>query len=338
MSFDPYLGGLLLPGERPFLNRVFESIGELEPLNEYAAWLRQHGSPRGEFLETYSRALQSWNVADFPDPATMPEPWLELIGHRIVRRLADRGLSQFSDLVFSVARPALRIIASPEDDEQIPVGGSKFGGSPDLPAGFEWPIGDDCRATYNLDTAGEQPLAGFLGQLNLDELADTPAARLLPDSGLLSFFGFQNLEDDNPDLIGVMARWFPDCSVLVRGAPPAELTKGNECFAPAEITFQEFFDLPSRSGPWKDDLRELDETDREAFRFGTWSNIRNVLGYGVGTGANDPTPDKESRHLIFIKGTELTDWVWPDLHIQIGIDDLRERAFDRIRLVWVDWD
>ncbi len=338
MSFEVQLGGVLLPGERPFLNRVFESVGEFDPLREYAAWLREQGSPRAEFLEGYRRALQSWNVAEFPDPASMPEPWLEVIGHRIVRRLADRGLSRFSDLVCRLARPALRIVTNAGNDEQMPVGCSKFGGFPDLPPEFAWPNGDHCRAIYNLDTAGEQRLAGFLGQINLDELADSAAARLLPDSGLLSFFGFQDLENDNPDMIGVMAQWFPDRSSLVRREPPTELTQGNGCFAPAEIEFQEFLDLPSGSGPWKNDLHELDETDHEAFRFGTWENIYNVLGYAVGTSADDPTPDKQSRHLIFIKGSELSDWLWPDMHIQIDVDDLRQRAFDRIRLVWVDWD
>jgi uncharacterized protein YwqG len=57
----------------------------------------------------------------------------------------------------------------------IPVGASKIGGRPDLPPGTPWPARNEVRLA-------------FLGQINLGELGGFPAARLLPESGLLSFF------------------------------------------------------------------------------------------------------------------------------------------------------
>lgn len=123
---------ILLPGERPYLNRVFENIGEVPPLADYIAWLNRPTDPRGSFKDCYARAIQSWNVAEFPDPASLPPLWLELIGHRIVRRLADRSLSRYAKPVCGLARPALRIVPKRSTDKALPVGCSKFGGHPDL--------------------------------------------------------------------------------------------------------------------------------------------------------------------------------------------------------------
>lgn len=62
---------------------------------------------------------------------------------------------------------------------------SRFGGAPDVPAGFEWPY-----------YAGDSPFGGgvksrplsFLLQINCGETAAFDHSRLLPDHGLLSFF------------------------------------------------------------------------------------------------------------------------------------------------------
>jgi len=72
-------------------------------------------------------------------------------------------------------RPAIALTATRADDAQIPVGASKFGGAPDVPADFEWPMWND------------KPL-GFLAQINLEEVAPFDVEGLLPKSGLLSFF------------------------------------------------------------------------------------------------------------------------------------------------------
>ncbi len=338
MSFDETLDGTLRPGERQMICRVLSARGDALVMDEYADWLTAQGDARGGFVRQFARTLSTGSHNAFPKLVGEDEHWLEFIGYRLADRIAERGLWHFAHLVFGVARPALRMQTSPQSDEELEVGCSKFGGNPDLPADFVWPIGDQCRATYNDDTAGEQRLAGFLGQIDLDELRNAVTNDRLPLHGMLSFWGFQDLENDNPDKIGVMACWFPDRTILARREPPSNLSHGNQCFAAARITFTEFLDLPSGSGPWSDDLSPLIEADEEAFHFGTWDNIQNVLGYAVGTSADDPTPDKSSHHLIFIPGCELSGGLWPNLHIQIDVLDLAHRRFENIRLVWVDWD
>src|SRR5262249_9080079 len=126
---------------------------------------------------------------------------------------------------------------------------------PDLPPDFHWPVGEDCRAIYNDDTAGVDRLAGFLAQINFAEIANTQAARDLPKAGGLSFFCFQDIENDNPDVIGAKAGFFPAPAGLVRTEPPGEITQGNDVIPPRRLTFEETLDLPeAHSGPWSGEL------------------------------------------------------------------------------------
>lgn len=59
--------------------------------------------------------------------------------------------------------------------ESVPCGGSKFGGRPDVPEGFEWTVFDD------------MPLS-FIAQFDLSEVSAYDKDGLLPKEGVLSFF------------------------------------------------------------------------------------------------------------------------------------------------------
>jgi uncharacterized protein YwqG len=74
-----------------------------------------------------------------------------------------------------LARPAVSLTIHQADEAAIPVGNSKLGGLPDLPPGVAWPHRED------------KPLE-FLAQINLADVADFDREKLLPSSGLLSFF------------------------------------------------------------------------------------------------------------------------------------------------------
>ncbi|HEX3053605.1 MAG TPA: DUF1963 domain-containing protein, partial [Aggregatilineaceae bacterium] len=73
--------------------------------------------------------------------------------------------------IMRLARPAIDMIHTRVAEAVLPLGASKFGGSPDLPPGFQWP----------------HPLS-FMGQFKLSELARHDPAGLLPTQGLLYFF------------------------------------------------------------------------------------------------------------------------------------------------------
>ncbi|MBR7002443.1 MAG: DUF1963 domain-containing protein [Neisseriaceae bacterium] len=67
----------------------------------------------------------------------------------------------------------------------LPIGASKIGGCPDVPADFVWPY-VACESLYG-DDDKPHPLT-FMAQFNLAELADCDTENRLPKAGLLSFF------------------------------------------------------------------------------------------------------------------------------------------------------
>lgn len=67
----------------------------------------------------------------------------------------------------------------------LAVGASKFGGQPDVPADFVWPVFE--TKTAEDDQVRERPLA-FLAQFDCAQLAPLDPEGLLPQEGVLSFF------------------------------------------------------------------------------------------------------------------------------------------------------
>ena len=92
--------------------------------------------------------------------------------------------------------------------EALPAGSSKFGGRPDVPAGFVWPVFE--TKTFDDDTVKPRPLA-FLAQFDCARLAELDPEGLLPRTGLLSFFyelGSQRWGYDPKDAGCARVFWF----------------------------------------------------------------------------------------------------------------------------------
>jgi hypothetical protein len=83
------------------------------------------------------------------------------------------GLGRHVKKILALARPSVRLVSEPRAESEIPVGASKLGGRPDLPARTAWP------------RRKRRPL-GFVAQLDLATL-EAPGD-VLPREGLLSFF------------------------------------------------------------------------------------------------------------------------------------------------------
>ena len=88
--------------------------------------------------------------------------------------LHRRGLARIADELRRLAAPTVRVYIEPANEVGIPVGASKMGGRPDLPADVAWP-------TWH------EPMA-FLAQFDLTAVAPYDREGALPPSGLLSFF------------------------------------------------------------------------------------------------------------------------------------------------------
>lgn len=125
------------------------------------------------------------------------------------------GLSGYFDALAPLARNAVRITLGEEDD--LPIGVSKFGGCPDLPADAEW-----------FRTSGGIPMS-FIAQVNFAEVAPFDLEHKLPEQGMLYFF-----YDCSPDGMpwGFDPEDFNGWKVLFCDVDPASLSRRD---APADL-------------------------------------------------------------------------------------------------------
>jgi hypothetical protein len=95
--------------------------------------------------------------------------------------IALHNLSAAEDIFLKDAVPAIGLIAYAPDDDQ-PVGGTRYGGAPDLPKTIPWP---QANGRFH----------NFVMQINLAELPEI-AENPIPKEGMLYYF----IEEDNGDL------------------------------------------------------------------------------------------------------------------------------------------
>lgn len=151
---------------------------------------------------------------------------------------------------------------------KLAVGASKFGGRPDVPADFIWPVFE--TDTREDDQVKARPLA-FLVQFDCAQLAPLDPEGLLPKEGLLSFFyelESQRWGYDPKDAGCARVFWFE--GPLAPAEFPAEL---EEDFRLPEMAAQlsgatdapDFQDAcPALEYPWTaNDYRAFDQARRE---------------------------------------------------------------------------
>lgn len=228
--------------EQRLLSSIVSSPKNLDAKLVYADWLDEHSDPRGDFLRKYAKALESMQPKDFPKPRKIDKSWLSLIAFDAMELTAlnSEDPLQWRDEVFDLLEPAILLETKSTPDSKIEIGMSKYGGSPDLPSRFDWPKGEDCDATYNLETTGVQDLAGFLMQINLADLHCSSFVKIgLPKSGTLSFFGYQGDVEFNVDRVGAQCFHFSKRRKLDRATPPKKLSVDNKKLRSKRIHFRE---------------------------------------------------------------------------------------------------
>jgi uncharacterized protein YwqG len=102
-------------------------------------------------------------------------PSLPELQQKLTAVLAHAELSRLAQPILAAAQPAVLVELLPVSQGDLPLGASKIGGDPDLPAGYPWPAWKD------------QP-QGFLAQFDLSAASACDLQGLLPRDGLLSFF------------------------------------------------------------------------------------------------------------------------------------------------------
>jgi uncharacterized protein (TIGR02996 family) len=308
-----------LPGEADILAAVVANPADDTAKLVYADWLEERDDPRGPYMREALAAARAGST--FVMPKFAPKPWLDLVGLTLLQNIHTAKLAAHADKILRLARPAVVVTSRRAAETKLPVGTSRFGGGPDMPADTGWP------------TLGEEPLA-FLAQFNLAELSASLVCRELPSTGLLSVFSVWDEDEGNDDFADEES-WrlfsFPDTSKLTRCLPP------DNSFNSCRLEFRETLTVPDSRSPWGKELAvERGDDLRDAYQehVAGWDLGHRVLGY--------PTPiqcdvlDKKTvRHLLTIDSDDNAGWMWGDggsLYFTIAEADLRKHRFDRVRL------
>ncbi len=258
-------------------------------------------------------------------------------------RLDRAGLSAIANELVNQSKESMVMKSAAVPDDSVPLGASKLGGFPDLPASLAWPKWK----------TGE---LSFVVQVNLAEL---PENDMLPRSGLLSFFydreqsawGFDPQHKE-----GFRLWYFPETSRLIRVRAP----KGSS-FPCARLSFEPFLSLPDPSvvGDLVLDL-ENDEIyneflekyhgDEPRHQVLGWPRViqnqmelecqlaSNGLYVGNASGYQDPRRKELEPGapdwilLLQIDSDDKTEMMWGDigtLYVWIRYPDFKQRNFDK---------
>ena len=222
------------------------------------------------------------------------------------------AVAEHVEYILNLAKPSvdIELVGETPDDA-----GSRFGGHPLVPKGFQWPSHE----------VGEYR---FLGQINFAEIINAPES--LPKSGLLSiFYAF----DEDGEVF-----WGDDG--YIRGFYWADFD-GHSIFdsptddvpAARKISLTGGVDIPRH-----EDLREdwpFDSDELYQLTDAIAAKDEYLLGYPSFTSlAYDPTPDPEWISLLTVHSLDDFDWCWHDgdkLMVFIESENLEKRDFSNLK-------
>lgn len=252
------------------------------------------------------------------------------------------------------------------------VGSTHFGGVPDVPEDFVWPVFE--TDTFDDDEVKARPLA-FIAQFNCAELAPLDTEGLLPKTGLLSFFyevGSMRWGFDPEDKGCARVFWFEEVSVLEPARVPEDLDEDYrfpmlKIEASSEPSYPDGEDFSLEPVPDIDwdafdealDALRMEEPDYASKLLGWPDLIQGNMtmecefvsrGYDLGNGWGDVSPEdrkyaeqtsRENWRLLFqldIVESEEDDFelMFGDggmLYFYIRKEDLLTRRFDRVWLI-----
>ena len=150
--------------------------------------------------------------------------------------LRAAGLARLAPMLEHLAVSSLRLKTAAAAEEHLPLGASRLGGQPDLPAGAEWPHWNGA------------PL-GFIGQLCLDDLGSSPVAQALPAPGRLYFFydARQKVYGDKPEDRGAwQVLYQADADDPLQRRPAPDGLPSQSRFRPCSVAYSVEQTLPQR--------------------------------------------------------------------------------------------
>lgn len=187
---------------------------------------------------------------------------------QIRESMIQGGLGDYFNQLAPYARNVIRITPEVCDDGDIPVGASKFGGCPDLPAGMEW---------FQVQHGSYAAPLYFVAQINFAEIASFDVEHKLPERGMLYFF-----YDGETD---ARLNWLPsgngltwqiffcedESAVLSRCDSPANMEENefSQPFGAARLQFESELEMPPEGSDLIRDKEFFADTD-VFYRYAEW--------------------------------------------------------------------
>lgn len=232
----------------------------------------------------------------------------------------EKNLTKYAEAIKAVVRPTIEIVKL-ASDENLKIGTSKIGGTPDLKNETQWPKTDKSKSM------------SFIAQINCEEISKYDVQELLPKKGLISFFycpdqeawGFDPKDKDSFKVIYtekieyVKNRKFPEDleEHSIFNCNPIEF---NSCLSFPNY-LDEVFDNEKNEDIYQDLLYDY-TSDNQLFGYANIVQnpmelecqlVTNGLYCGDPSGYNDPKAKELEK--------EKSDWI---LLLQIGSDDYEE--------------
>lgn len=236
-----------------------------------------------------------------------------------VRSFIEENVPEgLADKVGGLVRPVVTARSSRCADDRIAIGASKFGGQPDLPARFEWPM------------IGTVPL-WFIAQVRLADLKPLDAGLELPRTGLLSFFYH---DDQGTAGTGARVYFFPDRRLRRTAIVPDARYGGQEfhdrLLYPRSLRFAQGHCLPAEPSQYRLTARQQERWDwTELLNFKEMFHARFSSGthYLFGQPAHLKPP---RGHLQLASFGEVSD----RYHYFVPSAHLNRFDFTRVRVIY----
>ena len=254
-----------------------------------------------------------------------------------VKMIGNSKIAKYNDFLLKHLRPAVEIILN--NNLKIDLGGSRFGGTPDLPIGTKFPTYEVNKKVY--------PYI-FIGQINFSDISPVEnaispvendvllAENNIPENGLLSLFVADYIDD---------GLWWGEKG-FVHGIYTSDLSNLENISSPSDypfddthsvaIEFRHTFDFPF-------DEYQVEDFPADLVRYGTdeYNEYHKILdslhgkNYLLGypshcSLAYDPTPEGEWISLITLNSEDDLQWCWHDgdyLMVFIKKEDLKKSNF-----------
>lgn len=199
---------------------------------------------------------------------------------KLREEMSECNLDAYFDALAPLAKNAIQITLDVQDDDDLPVGISKFGGCPDLPAGVEW-----------FRTESDIPMS-FVAQVNFAETSPYDLEHKLPKNGMLYFFYDCSADGmpwgfDPEDADGWKVYFYEgDPAAISRREVPEDLEEDDNgiIFGAARMCFEAAMELPSPESDLTNNLDLPDDDDLQD-RYWEWLEdrgeelINKVLGH-----------------------------------------------------------